>query len=215
MNGIQSVIKIFAICLAVFIIVNIFGWIIFGISFLAYIDGDEPKESSKVEVIEEKEQTYIYTKEQVSEISKIEIDIKYAEGVITKTSNPDITIEADELKNKLEVRLVGGRLSVKEQDDWTWNKRIGKIRIYIPETIDLSELDIDTGAGKLTMNGINAKKLDLDHGAGSLEILDSEFERAEINAGAGKAQIMSSALHNLELEAGVRKSRNRCRDKRK
>lgn len=37
MNGFQNVIKIFAICLAVFIIVNIFGWTIFGLSFLVHI----------------------------------------------------------------------------------------------------------------------------------------------------------------------------------
>lgn len=209
MNGIQRVIKIFAICLAIFIIVNIFGWLIFGVSFLAYIDEDENHETSEV-IPADGGQTYLYTAEQVSEISKIEIDIKYAEGVITKTSNPDITINARQLRNKIEVKLANGKLSIKEQDDWSWDKKIGEIRIFIPETINLSELDIDTGAGKLTMDGINAKKLDLDHGAGSLEISDSRFEKAEIDAGAGKAQIMSSVLNNLDLDTGVRKSRNRC-----
>lgn len=206
MNGFQKLVKIFAICLAIFIIFNIFGWIIFGVSFLANIDVDESHETSEV-IPADGGQTYLYTAEQVSEISKIEIDIKYAEGVIIKTSNPDITINAKQLRNKIEVKLANGKLSIKEQDDWSWNKKIGEIRIFIPETINLSELDINTGAGKLIMKGINAKKLDLDHGAGTLEISNSEFTRAEIKAGAGKSEIESCVLNNLKLKAGVRKNR--------
>lgn len=207
MNGIQSVIKIFAICLAVFIIVNIFGWIILGISFLAYIDGNGSHETAEV-IPADGGQTYIYTEEQIREINKIDIDIKYASVYINGKDNEWLTIHADNLRDNLDVKLIDGKLKI-EEDNWSWNKKIGIIQIYLPETMFLSELDIETGAGKLTMDDVYAKKLDLHHGAGTLEISNSEFTKAEIQTGAGKAEIGSCILNNLNLEAGVRKSRSK------
>lgn len=209
MNGIQKLIKIFAICLAVFIIFNIFGWIIFGVSFLANIDGGLRKESSKVEMAEGSSHLYVYTPEQVREVNKLKIDMKYASTYITKTNNPDITIETREIDTNLDVTLINGTLKIKEDDNWSWNKKIGTIQIYLPETMFLSELDIETGAGKLTMDDVYAKKLNLHHGAGTLEISNSEFTKAEIQTGAGKAEIGYCILNNLNLEAGVRKSRSK------
>lgn len=207
MNGFQKLVKIFAICLAIFIIFNIFGWIIFGLSFLANIDGEFGKESSKVELAEGNSHAYIYTQEQVREINELEIDIKYASTYITKTSNPDITIQSNELKANLDVELINGKLKIREDDNWSWNKQMGTVRIYLPETMFLNELDIETGAGRLNMDGIYAKKFELNHGAGNLEISNSEFTRAEIKAGAGKSEIESCVLNNLKLKAGVRKNR--------
>lgn len=48
MNGFQKVVKIFAVALAVFIIVNIAGWMIFGISmFIGIVDGIERNTCNK------------------------------------------------------------------------------------------------------------------------------------------------------------------------
>ncbi len=208
MNGFQKLVKIFAICLAIFIIFNIFGWIIFGVSFLANIDGEFGKESSIIETAEGDEQVHIYTESEVKEINKMEINVKYAETYITKTNNSFITIKGKDLGgNYLEANLINGKLKIKEEDKWSWNKKMGQIQIFLPETMFLNELDIETGAGRLNMDDIYAKKFELNHGAGNLEISNSEFTRAEIKAGAGKAEIESCVLNNLKLKAGVRKNR--------
>ena len=93
MSGFQSVIKILAICLAIFIIVNIFGWIIFGISFLAHFgdNGDIEEFGVNIEASER-----INVKESFSEtyqnVDRIDIDIAYSKLYI-KTGS-ELKVEA-------------------------------------------------------------------------------------------------------------------------
>lgn len=70
MNGIQKSIKILAICFAVFLIVNIFGFIIFGLSFMINIG-----EGRNTENLERIEREYSYTQEDFKNIENIDIDI--------------------------------------------------------------------------------------------------------------------------------------------
>ena len=69
----------------------------------------------------------------------------------------------------------------------------------------LEELDIDCGAGKISVSDITATKLDLDAGAGSLEIENSNFSTTDIDGGAGEIIINNSFLRNLDLDAGIGK----------
>ncbi|MCI9366382.1 MAG: hypothetical protein HFJ54_07745 [Clostridia bacterium] len=86
MNGFQSAIKIFAICLAIFIIVNIFGWIIFGVSFLAHFGDNENIENSEIiDVQESFSETY-------ENVDRIDIDIAYSKLYI-KVGN-ELKVEA-------------------------------------------------------------------------------------------------------------------------
>lgn len=89
MNGFQNVIKIFAICLAVFIIVNIFGWLIFGLSFLTHLGDNRNMESTEIT-------NEINIKEDFSEtyenVDRIDIDIAYSKLYI-KSGN-ELRVEA-------------------------------------------------------------------------------------------------------------------------
>lgn len=171
MNGFQKVIKIGAICLAIFLIVNIFSWMIFGIScFVAIIEPTEEKisESEKAEELlpDETRESIVYTENEYKDIEKIDIDTKYGELYIKTTTNPDITIKVDNSNTKFDVRLANGILKVKERDRSFFNvSKSGKIDIYIPENFEIKELQINSGAGKTTIMDIKAREFDIDHGA--------------------------------------------------
>lgn len=197
MNGFQRVIKVLAICFAVFLIVNIFGWIMFGLSFFVNISG-----KSNIESNEKVENTYSYPEEEYINIDRLDIDISVA-GLIIKTGD-SLRVETEEVKDNVIVREVNGTLKIEEKSNWFWNKkRLENIVIYIPEQTKLSKIDIDTGGGEIKIDGIYAKAFDIDHGAGRLEISNSIFDEVDIDGGAGETEILDCILNDFKLSAGV------------
>ncbi len=93
MNGFQSAIKIFAICLAVFIIINIFGWIIFGISFLSHLgnSGDIEEFGINIDTTDDININERFT-ETYQNVDQIDIDIAYAKLYIKKGN--ELKVEA-------------------------------------------------------------------------------------------------------------------------
>jgi len=201
MNGFQSVIKIFAICLAVFIIVNIFGWLIFGLSFLTHLGNyrdDDSYTSETITEIKDFSETYKNVKE-------IDIDVEYAKLCIKQ--GEEFRVEAGGMKSNFSSKVKDGKLKIEEHKIWSWNNNpSGYIIIYIPQDINLEELDIDTGAGQTEIDSVSAEKLNLDHGAGYVRISNSNFDAANIEGGAGKIEVISSSLNDLKLDAGVGKT---------
>lgn len=191
MNKFQKVIKVFAICLAVFIIGNICMLIFSGIALITGFDA-----SSNSEKLKEFNKTY-------QNIEIIDIDI--ASSNIEIKSGNEFKIEAD-TKNELTCKEVNGKLKVEEDNNWFINSNLsGNIVIYIPEGIILRELDLDTGAGEIKVENIKAEKFDLDQGAGLLKIINSKFDKIDIDGGAGKIEVDSSELNNLDLDCGAGK----------
>ncbi|MCI9366381.1 MAG: DUF4097 domain-containing protein [Clostridia bacterium] len=108
------------------------------------------------------------------------------------------------MKSKFSSKIINGTLKIYEEKIWHWNNnQAGYITLYIPEDMNLKEIDIDNGAGRVVIDSINVREIDLDHGAGAIEIVNSKFDKADINGGAGKIEIKSSVLNNVELSAGV------------
>lgn len=201
MNGVQKVIKIFAICLAIFIIVNIFGWVIGGIGFLVHIGGDSENISDRTyETSDVTGESWISWQD----IDKINIDLKSAKLVIKAGGNELVVKESDE--NNFRVNKSGNELRINEKDGWFVNHdRLDTLEITIPEGMLLKELDIDSGAGRVEIEGVEADKFAMDQGAGVVEIARSRFNRTKISGGAGSIKINSSILNDLKLEAGVGK----------
>lgn len=195
MSNFQKVIKVLAICFAIFLIINIFGAIVFGITLFANITGRSNHEINANLSGDGIVESY-------DNVDKIDIELVASELVI-KTGN-ELRVETENLNNDFSSKAVNGTLKIKENKVWFWNNNSsGKIILYIPQSMILRDLSIDTGAGTIYIDGINAEKLDIDHGAGLLEILNSDFEKVDIDGGAGRISIKSSTLNNLDLDAGV------------
>lgn len=194
MNGFQKTIKIFAICLAIFIIVNIVGGIL---SFLAIVTGVRYMETNDTIQVESFVGEY-------KNIDKIDID-SVSSNIIIKPGN-EFKVEANNLKNRLSSNEMNGTLRIKEEKAWFWNSNNqGSITIYVPIGITLNELKIDSGAGKIEIENINVDEFDLEQGAGVVEIEKSKFNKTNIDGGAGEIKIKNSTLNNLKMDAGIGK----------
>lgn len=168
MNGFQKVIKVCAICFAIFLIVNICGWIIFGISCFVYIADPETRENETAQIsdIRKEHQSVVFSENEYTNINRIQIDSKFSEIYISKVNNHDLSVETDKAEDKIRIELVGGTLKIKENEKWFFHgNNSGRIKISIPDNFKLGELDLDTGAGKVSLIGISASKLNIDHGA--------------------------------------------------
>lgn len=203
MNGFQSVIKVFAICLAVFIIVNIFGWTIFGLSFLVHIGNNDYDEFSEItESAEMEMETTEDFSETYKNVDRIKIEIVSAKLNI-KEGN-ELKLEVKGMKSRVNSKIHNGTLKIEEHKKWFWKDGFsGYITLYIPKDINLKELDIDSGAGKIEINNIYSNIFELEHGAGAITISNSQFDKTEINGGAGEFKVLSSRLNDLDLAAGV------------
>lgn len=190
MSSGQKLIKISAICLAIFIIVNILNAIFMGIGLLSGFNISSKQGRNYVE-------TY-------QEVSQIKIDVNASKVIVRLGS--ELKVEANNVSKNFTSKLVNMNiLKIEEHDSWFWNHRSGEIIVTIPENMPLEELDIDCGAGKIEIDSITARKLDLDAGAGLLTINHSNFSNTDIDGGAGELKITSSILRNLDLDAGVGK----------
>lgn len=191
MNNSQKLIKIGAIILAIFLIINIISLIFSGLSWIFGFNLNN-------------NQTNYDFSEEYKNVREIEID-----GVASSieiVSGSKFIVEANNLENKLTSRLRNGVLRIEEKGNIFSNgTKNGKIYITVPKDVTLDELSIDTGAGKFNIQDVSAREFDLDHGAGTLEIEDVHFYSADIDGGAGKIEIKNSILNNLELDAGAGK----------
>ena len=189
MNNFQKVIKVFAICLAIFIITNICMLILSGLALFTHID-------NKNEPWKEFEAIY-------RNIDTLDIDIAFS-NIEIKVGN-EFRVEAS-TKSDLNCKQVNGKLKIEEKNKWFINNNLaGEVVIYVPSNILLREIDLDTGAGSIELENIQAGSLDIDHGAGLLKILNCNFNKANIDGGAGEIEILGSRLNNLDLDCGVGK----------
>ena len=177
----QKVIKVLAICFAIFLIVNILGGLLIGISAFAQIGFGEGKI-----VVEQFSETY-------QNVREIEIDT-----IAWK-------VEANNLNNRFSSKLQNGILKIEEENIWFWNTNSvsGEIIVSVPDDTILRKLEIDAGAGKIEISNIEVEHLDIDQGAGVLEIKNGTFQITDIDGGAGETIIEDTSFHNLKLNAGV------------
>lgn len=189
MNGVQKGIKIFAICLAFVIIINIFSFMMYGLSF--FLPNSRTYETK----------TFQETYQNINRI-----DLETASSDVIFTTGTEFKVEAQDVLNGFSSNVKNGTLKISERNRWFMNaKNRGTILITVPETAYLEEIDLDAGAGAFDLTNLKANKFDLDMGAGSLKISNSKFNETSIDGGAGKIEITNSFLNNLEFQAGVGK----------
>lgn len=209
MNGFQKVIKVFAICLAIFIIVNIFGWILGGIGFLVHIgdlNDNHNHEEAGLRESAEVSKGIVTGEEWVEwqDIDKIHIDLEGSKLII-RVGGDRLVVKRNN-ENNFRVDKNGDTLKIREKDGWFFNhNNLDTLDITIPDGMALRELDIDSGAGRAEIDGVKAESFKIDQGAGVLEITNSKFEETKISGGAGATKISSSVLNDLRLDAGVGK----------
>jgi len=200
MTGIQKVIKYIAIALAIFIIINICGGILFGLSIVAGIfQIRNESDSMLIDEVQEKVQI-----EKITQMSNLDIDIKYSKlniktGDTFKVESNNTHISCKENGNDIEIKEKGNML-------FSLNKE-SILTIYVPANVVFNNINIETGAGRVDIESLKAEILELEIGAGAVEIEELNIkEKAKIEGGAGSILINSGTINNLKLNTGVGKT---------
>lgn len=179
----QRLIKAFAICLAIFIIVSIINTIVYFASNIFSVNNNTNM-----------------NEDYSSEIKNIKIDMGTSNIVIKKGDTLNIT--ADNVSKRFKVNEESNTLTIKEKSVNVFrNKNTSKVIITIPN--NLKDLSIDFGAGKLEISDINTSIFNLDQGAGKVIINNLISGKTDIDGGAGELNIKSSVLEDLDLDMGA------------
>lgn len=188
MTSWQKAIKYIAIAFAIFLIVSIIGGIMSAVGVIGgFIDSDATADNIKT-----------YTVSQ--DITQLEIDINAAD--FTLTVGDEFKVESN-LKD-LTVKDTGGTLTVIENKKWGRDYNNAVLTLYIPTDFVFEKAEIETGAGRVTVDTLSADKLSLELGAGEAKIAElNAVKEAEIDGGAGKITINGGTLNNLDFNMGV------------
>lgn len=192
MTNWKRIIKYLAIAFAIFLTVTIIGSIL---SIIYSIVG----EFSYTKEYDLKETDHFIINENIQELS---IDIATA-NLSIKTSD---RIELKTNNKYIKVKENNNGISIIEKDHNLFNSKSSYLIVYIPKNYNFNEVEIDTGAGKIEIDELNANKLSLTLGAGQAELKNVNIKNeADIETGVGKTTILNSYFKNLDLDAGVGK----------
>lgn len=196
MTTTQKIIKYLAIAFALYLVISIFS-IIFGLSreIISSINNDK-KESKLLEEYTTISNNVNNIESFKIDISNDDIEIKEGEKFEVKTNNPDVKFYHE---NSI--------VKIKSDKTFSWhlsNSSRGTIIIYLPNEFNISELDLNLGAGKIDIDKIFVETLLMDLGAGTMTAKEiNVYERAMINGGAGNININSGTINNLNLKLGA------------
>ena len=188
MTQTQKVIKYCAIALAICLIVGIFSGIIQALAALTAVFGSDGDVGDM--------QTY----DVAEPVRNLEIEISAAE--LTIRTGETLSVESN--CKKLRVDADEGTLEIRDKSRRSVRQNAATIVLTVPADLIFDRVDIETGAGRVHIEGLSADKLELDLGAGETTIADlTANEEAEINGGAGQLTVSRSVLRDLNLDMGV------------
>ncbi|MBQ8539762.1 MAG: DUF4097 family beta strand repeat protein [Ruminococcus sp.] len=190
MTETQKIIKYFALVLAIFLIVAIFGGILTCLSFISVVFTD--KDTVKVTEISD------YT---VTDVDRLYIDLQAADLEIN--SGDSFKLQSNHEYIKIEES--SDSLSIKEtKRPWKLNDRGYKVVLTIPNNKVFDSVTISTGAGQLNLSDINAEALKLSLGAGEVTLRNvTTTDKTEFDGGAGEITITDCSFVDLDMDIGV------------
>lgn len=191
MTAFEKTVKYLAICLAVFIICTIASAVLGVFGAFSFFGDDYHGE-----VIDD-----VKTFDDYIDIRKIDVELNDIGLEILEGS--EYKIEKKSLRKDVRINFSNGELKIKENGSSWWGGSKGTVVIYVPANVILDELDIDMGAGRTDIEGVEARSLTLDMGAGTVFMDNCKFDKADIEGGAGRTDITDSTFKNLEMQTGV------------
>ena len=194
MKPFQKVIKYIAIAFAIFLIVTIVSGALAGFYAISGILGLE--KANEIKSTDIKGIEFLDTN-----INTLEIDVNYTNLTI-KTGN-SLCVETN--NTRINCKQNNQKLEIEEEKyNWFFNNDDLDIIIYIPETINLEKVKINSGVGEINIESLYTKELELELGAGKTSIENLIVTReCNIDGGAGKVDILSELINNLDLDMGV------------
>ena len=214
---------------AIFLTVSIIGGLLsmFGL-FGGFFGGDAVTEdiktysvSSDIQSLEVKINAADFTIKQGESFS-VESNLKHLtvedkNGVLTikETKKFGVTytgavltlyVPADTVFEKADITTGAGRLTVDHLSAGTMNFELGAGEVKIDTLIATTAVNIEGGAGKITISGGALHNLDLDMGVGQLNLTSALTGNCQLDLGVGESNITligSKENYKLDLEKGL------------
>ena len=205
MTTLQKVIKYLSIIFGIFLIFVIVSGV-FGIGYSINKLFASNKNTNIIKEIisdvKDNDKEEIKNLEVNEEFNNIKIDLTYSNLEILK-GNLKIESNSDNIVTKIK----DNKLIIKEKN--TWNIKLKdkqKVILYLPNNIELNDVEIDNDTGKVYIENIIANNIELDLGAGSTSINNIISNDTKIDTGAGTLNINNGIINNLDLDLGVGKT---------
>lgn len=138
---------------------------------------------------------------EVEELYSLDIDLSF--------TNLDIligdTFKIETNNSKIIYTNNNGNVKIKDKSKNILNNhKENDLVVYIPEYLNINEVKIDAGAGKIYIEKLNVRDLELDLGAGKTIINNLvASNKVEIEGGASKTELKSCEIRNLDADLGV------------
>lgn len=229
MTVFQKVIKYLAMAFAIFLTVSIISGILSAVGLLGgFFDGDAVNEeikayevSSDIRRLEININAADFTIKQGKSFS-VESNLKHLTvedkgGILTVRqtkkfnstySGATLTlyVPADTVFERANLTTGAGKVTVDRLSANTMNLELGAGEVTIDTLIATSDIDIDGGAGKITISGGALNNLDLDMGVGQFNLTSALTGESEFDSGIGESNITvigSKDDYRLDIEKGI------------
>ena len=229
MTNFQKTVKYIAMAFAIFLTVSIIGGILsmFGL-FGGFFGGDAVTEDIKTYSVSSEIQSLEVT------INAADFTIKQGESFYVESNLKHLTVEeknsvltiketkkfantytgavltlyipADTVFEKANIITGAGRLTVDSLSASTMNFELGAGEVTIDTLVATSNIDIDGGAGKITVSGGALHSLDLDMGVGQLNLTSALTGESDFDLGVGESNITiigNRDDYKLDIEKGI------------
>lgn len=195
MTTLQKLVKYLAIGFAIFLCLVIINTIIRGVQITTdSFDFINNKKDEPTEV--ENYSNYI---KYDGDITYLDVDVN-ASNLIIKTGD-ELAVKTE--NKNIKISNENSKLKIIDKSKKIVNNKVKDLVVTIPEDMFFERVNISTGAGKVSINGINADSLEMELGAGKVEIENIYSDNTKIETGAGNVEIKNSSLNDLDLELGV------------
>ena len=186
MSSSQKTIKYIAIAFAIFLIVSIFSIIAqIGIGILRTTGVLSNPTNSNLDHY--KYNTYI------------DINLKYTDLKIVEGSQ----LKVDNHNESVNVEINGNKLLITDNSNIFSNKNGNDVIVYVPYDVKFDIVNINTGAGRVVVNGFNTEELRMSLGAGETNISNILSNKTKISSGTGSLKITESRLNDAKLDLGI------------
>jgi len=229
MTTFQKVIKYLAMAFAIFLTVSIIGGAlsILGL-FGGFFGGDAVTEDMKTYTVS------LDIKSLLVEINAADFRVVQGERFSVESNLKHLTVEdkngvltiketkkfgstytgavltlyipADTVFEKASITTGAGRLTVDHLSASAMNFEFGAGEVTIGTLIAISDIDIDGGAGKITISGGLLHNLDLDMGVGQLNLTSTLTGESDFDLGIGESNITvigNKDDYKLDIEKGI------------
>ncbi len=191
MTSFQKAIKYLAIGLALFICITMFTGIAIGIRSIL----------DNFNIINENDTDYEEVIEYNDEFQYLDINLNSTNLIIKNGSKFSVETYDKNIKFYKET----DKLKIVGKSKKIINKKIKDFIITIPQNYIFKAVEINTGVGKVNVDGIKTDLLEMNLGAGKTILNNINSNKSILETGAGSVEINNSSLNDLNLELGAGK----------